>query len=128
VRGALEQLGADRVRHGIRAVEDPGLVSEIAERNIVLDVCPISNLRTRTVASLEEHPLPQLVAAGVSCSISTDDPAMFGTDLSKDYDAAAALGLHPRDAYAAGLEGALCEPEVKRRLQEIGDSYDWQVP
>ena len=62
VRGALEALGAQRLRHGIRAEEDPGLLREIADRRIVLDVCPISNLRTRTVNSLEEHPLPRLVA------------------------------------------------------------------
>src|SRR5206468_12283721 len=71
VRGALEALGADRIRHGIRAAEDPGLVRELADRRIVLDVCPISNLRTRAVASLEEHPLPRLIAAGARCSIST---------------------------------------------------------
>ena len=65
VRGALEALGADRIRHGIRAVEDAGLVDELAGRGTVLDVCPLSNLRTGVVASLEEHPLPQLMAAGV---------------------------------------------------------------
>lgn len=128
VRGALEQLGADRLRHGIRAVEDAGLVQELAGRGTVLDVCPISNLRTRAVASLDEHPLPQLVAAGVRCSISTDDPAMFGTDLSSDYDAAARLGLHPRAAFEAGLAGALCDEATRARLREIGDSHDWQVP
>src|SRR5207253_1711659 len=58
VRGALEELQADRIRHGIRSVEDPGLVREIVDRRVVLDVCPISNLRTRVVASLDEHPLP----------------------------------------------------------------------
>jgi aminodeoxyfutalosine deaminase len=94
----------------------------------VLDVCPISNLRTRAVASLDEHPLPRLVAGGVRCSISTDDPAMFGTDLSTDYDVAAGLGLHPRDAYQAGLAGALCDEATKTRLRGIGDSYEWQVP
>ena len=128
VRGALEQLGADRLRHGIRAVEDAGLVQELAGRGTVLDVCPISNLRTRAVASLDEHPLPQLVAAGVRCSISTDDPAMFGTDLSSDYDAAAGLGLHPRAAFEAGLAGALCDEATKTRLHGICDSYEWQVP
>jgi len=92
VRGALEAL-ADRIRHGIHAVEDPGLVREIAGRQFVLDVCPISNLRTGPVRSLAEHPLPQLVAAGVRCSISTDDPQMFDTDLSRDYEAATSLGL-----------------------------------
>jgi aminodeoxyfutalosine deaminase len=128
VRGALEQLGADRVRHGIRAVEDPGLVNELAGRGTVLDICPISNVRTRAVASLETHPLPRLVEAGVRCSISTDDPAMFGTDLTTDYDAAARLGLSPRATYEAGLAGALCDAQTKARLRAIGDAYDWQVP
>jgi aminodeoxyfutalosine deaminase len=100
----------------------------VADRRIVLDVCPISNLRTRVVPSLEEHPLPKLLAAGARCSISTDDPAMFGTDLAQDYDAAAKLGLDPRDAFEAGLEGALCGEATKERLRAVGDSYDWQVP
>jgi aminodeoxyfutalosine deaminase len=128
VRGALEELGADRLRHGVRAVEDGGLLQEIADRQIVLDVCPISNLRTRVVPSLEQHPLPKLLAAGARCSISTDDPAMFGTDLGQDYRAAATLGLDPRDAFEAGLEGALCDEATKQRLRAVGDSYDWQVP
>jgi aminodeoxyfutalosine deaminase len=125
VRGALEELGADRLRHGIRAAEDPGLLREIADRRVVLDVCPISNLRTRAVATLEEHPLPQLVAGGALCSISTDDPAMFGTDLAKDYDAAVSLGLDPRQAYEAGVEGAVCDAETKTRLRAIGQTFDW---
>jgi aminodeoxyfutalosine deaminase len=128
VRGALEKLGAVRLRHGIRAADDPGLLQEIADRRVVLDVCPISNLRTRAVASLGEHPLPKLLAAGAVCSISTDDPAMFGTDLSRDYEAAAQLGLDPRAAYDAGLEGALCDEPTKIRLKDIADSFDWQIP
>src|SRR3954447_1737432 len=125
VRGALEALGADRLRHGIRAIEDSGLVAELADRGIVLDVCPLSNLRTGAVPSLEEHPLPQLVAAGVRCSISTDDPAMFETDLTRDYEAAASLGVSPRAAYEAGLAGALCDDATRERLRQIGDSHDW---
>ena len=125
VRGALEALEADRIRHGIRAVEDTGLVAELAGRGTVLDVCPLSNLRTGVVRSLEEHPLPQLVAAGVRCSISTDDPAMFDTDLSRDYDAAASLGLSPRAAYEAGVTGALCDDATRERLRQVGDSHQW---
>jgi aminodeoxyfutalosine deaminase len=125
VRGALEALGADRLRHGIRSVEDPGLVAELAGRGIVLDVCPLSNIRTGAVSSLEEHPLPQLVAAGVRCSISTDDPAMFDTDLTRDYEAAAALGVPPRAAYEAGVAGALCDDATREGLRQIGDSHDW---
>jgi aminodeoxyfutalosine deaminase len=125
VRGALETLDADRIRHGIRSVEDPGLVAELAGRGTVLDVCPLSNLRTGVVRSLEEHPLPQLVAAGVRCSISTDDPAMFDTDLTRDYEAAASLGVSPRAAYEAGLAGALCDDETREQLRRIGSSHDW---
>ncbi len=125
VRGALESLGADRIRHGIRAEEDPGLVRELAGRGIVLDVCPISNLRTRVVSSLNEHPLPRLVAAGVRCSISTDDPAMFGTDLTRDYEAATSFGIEPRTFFEAGLAGALCDEATKAGLRAIGESFDW---
>jgi aminodeoxyfutalosine deaminase len=125
VRGALETLDADRLRHGIRAAEDPGLVAELAGRGTVLDVCPLSNLRTGAVRSLEEHPLPQLVAAGVRCSISTDDPAMFDTDLTRDYEAAASLGLSPRAAYEAGVAGALCDEPARERLRRIGDAHEW---
>jgi len=125
IRGALDALHADRLRHGIRAVDDPALVEELAGRRIVLDVCPISNVRTRAVPSLEEHPLPQLAAGGVRCSISTDDPAMFGTDLSKDCAAAASLGLSPEEMFANGLHGALCDEETKARLQAIGEAFEW---
>jgi aminodeoxyfutalosine deaminase len=124
VRGALDALGADRIRHGIRAAEDPGLVAELADRGTVLDVCPLSNLRTGVVRSLEQHPLPQLVAAGVRCSISTDDPAMFDTDLTRDYEAAAALGLSPRAAFEAGIAGALCDEETRDRLRQVGGVFD----
>jgi aminodeoxyfutalosine deaminase len=125
VRGALEALGADRLRHGIRSVEDSGLVAELVGRGTVLDVCPLSNLRTGAVRSLEQHPLPQLVAAGVRCSISTDDPAMFDTDLTRDYEAAATLGVSPQAAYAAGVAGALCDEKTRGRLRQVGDAFPW---
>jgi len=126
VRTALEGLAADRIRHGIRAVDDAGLVRELAGRGTVLDVCPLSNLRTGAVASLAEHPLPRLVAAGVLCSISTDDPAMFDTDLTRDYEAATSFGLDPRSFYEAGLAGALCDAETKARLRLIGETFEWR--
>lgn len=125
IRGALDALAADRIRHGIRAVEDPALVDELRDREIVLDVCPVSNVRTGAVASLEEHPVRELAAAGVRCSISTDDPAMFDTDLSRDYAAAASLGVDPRVAYENGVAGALCDDATRERLRSIGESFDW---
>jgi aminodeoxyfutalosine deaminase len=125
IRGALDVLHADRIRHGIRASADQGLLRELAGRGIVLDVCPVSNVRTGVVASLAAHPLPDLVAAGVACSVSTDDPAMFGTDLTADYAAAAGLGVSARECYLAGLAGALCDEPARTRLQRIGDAYNW---
>jgi aminodeoxyfutalosine deaminase len=126
IRGALDVLGADRIRHGIRAVDDPELVEELREREIVLDVCPVSNVRTGAVGSLGDHPLRRLVEAGVRCSISTDDPAMFDTDLAREYEAAASLGADPKTTYEAGLVGALCEEETRDRLRGIGEAYDWR--
>jgi aminodeoxyfutalosine deaminase len=128
IRGALDALGADRIRHGIRAVDDPGLVRELAGRGTVLDVCPISNLRTGVVASLAAHPLPDLVAAGVRCSVSTDDPAMFGTDLTADYAAARQLGVSDEACYQAGLHGALCDPQTRATLRRAGEACGWSGP
>jgi aminodeoxyfutalosine deaminase len=125
IRGALDALRADRIRHGIRAADDPGLVRELASRGTVLDVCPVSNLRTGAVPSLAEHPLPALVAAGVACSVSTDDPAMFGTDLGNEYRVARELGVSPRDCYLAGVSGALCDGETLAQLRRVGEAFDW---
>jgi aminodeoxyfutalosine deaminase len=127
VWGALDVLHADRIRHGIRAVEHAALVRELADRRIVLDVTPVSNVRTGVVASLEEHPLPQLVAAGIPCTVSTDDPEMFDTDLTREYDAVRFLGLDPRELYDSGVEGALCDEETRARLRPIGAAYDWDA-
>ena len=104
----------------------PASCASSPSAQIVLDVCPISNLRTRAVASLDEHPLPQLVAAGVPCSISTDDPAMFDTDLTRDYDARAFLGVDPR----ACLRGRRPRRALRRGdeiapSKEIGEATDW---
>jgi aminodeoxyfutalosine deaminase len=125
IRVALDALQADRIRHGIRAVEDPSLLADLAAERIVLDVCPVSNLRTRTVASLDAHPLPVLAGAGVLCSISTDDPALFDIDLTKDYKAALVLGHAARAAFDAGVAGALCDEDIRTRLRRIGEEHTW---
>jgi aminodeoxyfutalosine deaminase len=113
-------MDPDRLRHGIRAIEDAEVLAEIVDRGLVLDVCPTSNLRTGVVARIEEHPLPALRAAGVPCTINTDDPAMFGTDLGQEYAIAASLGVSAAQAYAAGLAGALCDETTRAALAEIG--------
>ena len=125
VRGAMEALKADRIRHGLAAAEDESLMQELVDRGIVLDVCVTSNVLTGVVRSLDEHPLPRLLEAGVMCSISTDDPAFFNVDLTSELEVARSLGLHPRDTFAAGLAGALCDEEMRDRLRAAGDAFDW---
>jgi aminodeoxyfutalosine deaminase len=123
--GALEALHADRIRHGIRALEDPALVKELVDRAVVLDVCPTANLRVGAIASYDVHPLPQMVAAGLRCSLSTDDPAMFDTDLTREYAEATGRGLSAREFYEVGVSGALCDEATRTRLKEIGETFDW---
>jgi aminodeoxyfutalosine deaminase len=125
VWAALEVLGADRIRHGIRAVDDPSLLAELARRGVVCDVTPTSNVRTGAVPSLEEHPLPAMLAAGVRCSISSDDPVLMDTDLERDCAAAVALGHSPRGMYEHALSGAFCDEATKVCLREIGERFDW---
>jgi len=85
VREAVDRLGAERVDHGIRAVEDRRLVGELAERRVPLDVCPSSNVILGVVPSLAEHPVAPLLAAGVRVSLNTDDPLLYGVDVPGEY-------------------------------------------
>jgi aminodeoxyfutalosine deaminase len=125
VRGALDVLHADRVRHGVRAADDPTLLAELAARGVVCDVTPTSNVLTGAVRSLKEHPLPRMLAAGVRCSISSDDPVLMGTDLSRECAVAADLGHTPRAMFDHALAGAFCDGSTAARLRAIGDSFDW---
>jgi len=125
VRGALDVLHADRLRHGVRAVEDPALLAEIVARGVVCDVTPTSNVLLGVVPSLAEHPLPRLLAAGVQCSISSDDPVLMGTSLSRDCAAAVRLGHTPRGMFEHALGGVFCDDATKARLRRFGDGVDW---
>jgi len=85
VRDAVELLGADRIDHGVRAIEDRGLVAMLAERQIPLGICPTSNLVLGVYPSLQDHPIEKLRAAGVRVSVNTDDPALLGASLVGEY-------------------------------------------
>lgn len=89
VRAAVERLGVRRVQHGVRAVEDPEVVALLVREGVTLDITPISNVKLGVVASLREHPLRRLMAAGVRCTVSTDDPLIFGNTLTDEYVALA---------------------------------------
>lgn len=86
VRDAIEELGAERIGHGFQIIKDPEMVTFVRERKIPLELCVSSNWLTRNVATTAEHPIRQLMAAGVGVTINSDDPSAFGIDLIHEYE------------------------------------------
>jgi aminodeoxyfutalosine deaminase len=126
---SLRLLGAERIGHGTSAALDPALLDHLAETGIPLEVCPSSNVATRAVASLAEHPLQAFVDAGVTVTINSDDPPMFGTTLNEEYAVAAdLLGLDEvgvAELARAAVRASYAPDDVKTRvLGEIDASVD----
>jgi adenosine deaminase len=90
---ALRVIGAERIGHGVRAVEDPALVDHLAEHQIPLEVCPTSNLFTGVYPSYQSHPAKALFAAGVPITVNSDDPTFFRTTLADEYACLAQMGF-----------------------------------
>jgi len=86
VWGAIRDLGAERIGHGVRSIDDPNLVAYLVEHQIPLEVCPTSNLRTGVIAHWDQHPVRRLIDAGVMVTINTDDPAMFDATLAGEFE------------------------------------------
>jgi aminodeoxyfutalosine deaminase len=120
VREAVERLGARRIQHGVRAVEDPETLALLAARDICCDVCLTSNTFLTIYRDLATHPLPQMLAAGVPVTLSTDDPPFFGTDLNREYERAHdEIGLSLATLWQLDLNGlryGLAETPLRRRL------------
>jgi adenosine deaminase len=122
IRSALDELGAERIGHGVQIYKDPALMEEVARRGILLELCPTSNILTKSIASLDAYPIRQIRAAGVKVSLNADDPGVFDYDLNHEYRAMAELhGLGEadfaainRDALAASFIG---EEEKRGRLE-----------
>jgi aminodeoxyfutalosine deaminase len=123
---AIRELGAERIGHGIAAIRDPRLVDHLAEHRIPLEISPTSNLATRVVERIEDHPIRALRDAGVVVTVNSDDPPMFGTTLNREYAIAADLldldegGL--RELATTALDVSFAPDDVKARIRrEIGD-------
>lgn len=119
---AIRELGAERIGHGVKAIEDPSLMAFLAEQRIGIESCLTSNIQTSTVPSLARHPLKTFLEHGVLASINTDDPAVQGVDISHEYQIAApAAGLSRdqiRQAQINGLEIAFLSEAEKQALRE----------
>jgi aminodeoxyfutalosine deaminase len=117
---SLRLLGAERIGHGTSSAQDPALLTHLAETGIPLEVCPSSNVATRAVPSLAEHPITAFRDAGVVVTLGSDDPPMFSTTLNREYEIAAdLLGLDAgglADLARAGVHASFAEPEVKSRI------------
>jgi len=129
VRDAIELLGADRIDHGVRAIEDDSVIGLLAERGIPLGICPTSNLTLKVYSSLETHPVDRLRRAGVRVSINTDDPSLLGTNLPREYEIAG-LAFSWSDAIVrelahASIEASFANPSTKARLNS--DLASWSL-
>jgi aminodeoxyfutalosine deaminase len=124
---ALTSLRAERIGHGTSSVRDPKLLEHLAEHRIPLEVCPTSNVATRAVATLDEHPVARMVEAGVLVTVGSDDPPMFGTDLNQEYAVVARLlGLDERgvaDLAKNAVEASFLDPSGKKRIASEIDTY-----
>ncbi len=122
VRDAVMLLEAERIGHGIRAIEDPAVIALLVERGVPLEICPTSNFKT-AVARAGAHPLRKLAEAGVIITIDSDDPAVFQTDVTTEYAFAAnELGLErtlacARNAITASFADAAAKASMMRRFE-----------
>jgi adenosine deaminase len=121
VRGALE-LPVTRIAHGVRAIEDPALVGELARRQVVLECCPTSNVVLGVFEGYAAHPLRALADAGVRLTLGSDDPPYFGASIGGEYDVARErLGFSDdelRAITATAIDAAFCDDALKRTLRE----------
>ncbi len=126
--GAIDQLGAVRIGHGVRCVEDEALVAALRERQIILEVCPTSNLCLGVYPHIQAHSLPRLVASGLRVTINSDDPPMFNTTLTNEYLLIAhAFGYGPQELKTfvmTALEASFLPPHRKAALgADFADAF-----
>jgi adenosine deaminase len=118
VRAAVRDLPVSRIGHGVRAIEDPALVDELARRGTVLEVCPGSNVALGLYPDRAAHPLRRLIAAGVRVTLGSDDPPFFHTTLKAEYDQAGLDERALRGITRTAIEGSFAEESIKLRLLE----------
>lgn len=123
VRDAVQDLGVERIGHGVRAIEDPALVDELAETGIVLEVCPGSNVALGLYPSFRAHPIGEMHRRGVKVTISTDDPPFFHTTMANEYERLAEAFEWDEGLFATiartSLDAAFCDADTKARIGKL---------
>ncbi|SOC41128.1 adenosine deaminase [Rhizobium subbaraonis] len=120
VRDALDLIRPTRIGHGVRAVEDPGLLARLADEGVVLEVCPGSNVALGVFPDFPAHPLRRLQAAGVKVTLNSDDPPFFKTSLEREYEIASRImGFSDEELDTmtrTAIEAAFVDEETRARL------------
>jgi len=119
IRKAINLLHPTRLGHGVRSIEDPELVKEIIERDILLETCPTSNLATKIYDSYENHPVKKLFDQGVKITVNSDDPPFFNASIQGEYKVMEDLGLNIKELNSLtqnAIKYSFCEEEVKKKL------------
>jgi aminodeoxyfutalosine deaminase len=128
---ALRHLKAERIGHGTSLVQDPELIDHLGEHRIPIEVCPTSNIATGVVPDLDQHPIRRMADAGLLITVNSDDPPMFGTDLSTEYEVAAGLlGLDERgvaELAKNAVAASFLDAGAKHRLTAEIDEYAVQA-
>ncbi|GAA2032487.1 adenosine deaminase [Catenulispora yoronensis] len=128
---ALRHLKAERIGHGTSLVQDPELIDYLGEHRIPIEVCPTSNIATGVVADLDQHPVRRMAEAGLSITVNSDDPPMFGTDLNTEYEVAAKLLALDEQGVADlaknAVRSSFLDAAAKHRLAAEIDAYAAQA-
>jgi len=126
---AIEYLNVERIGHGVSAIRDPALMKYLREKGITLEICPISNIRTRVVPSISEHPIKEFLKQGLSITVNSDDPSFFDTDMNNEY-----IQLHQELGFTLdelfnlslnALETSFIDDDLRKQMQlQFHSEYD----
>jgi len=121
IRDAIQLLHPTRLGHGVRSIEDPRLVEELKEMNIVLEICPTSNIATKIYSNYENHPVKKLFELGVKVTVNSDDPPFFNASIANEYEVMAKLGLSNEELSSLtrnAIQYSFCDQATRKQLLE----------
>jgi adenosine deaminase len=128
--GAIHDLKIDRIGHGIRSIDDPKLIRHLCENQIPIEISPTSNYNLGVINKQDKHPIRKMVDSGLLCTVNTDDPAMFSTNLSKEFDLLYSQGFTIKELYKLNknaLDSSFLESKEKLKFGKIISEYETKL-